>query len=188
MNRYFLLVGLLILTNAQAGELYRSIDSSGKVHYSDRPLAGADDVVTVKADKAPTPDTSLTYETQRAMQNFPVTLYAFPDCGSACQHARDFLNKRGIPFTENSLVNKEDIDAFRKASGDGAVPKLTVGKTWIKGFLAEQWNKELDVAGYPKTAPYRPRPAKQPAAVEPPASEPATTEPSATDYSAQPAQ
>ncbi|MDO8292171.1 MAG: hypothetical protein Q7T29_04835 [Gallionella sp.] len=25
----------------------------------------------------------------------------------------------------------------------------------MKDFLAEQWNNELDIAGYPKTAPYR---------------------------------
>jgi glutaredoxin len=162
MNRYFLLVSLLILTNAQAGELYRSIDSSGKVHYGDRPLAGADDVVEVKADKAPTADESLPYETQRAKQNFPVTLYAYPDCGAICQQARDLLTQRGVPFTEKSLVTREDIDAFNKASGDKAIPKLTVGKTWIKGFLAEQWHKELDFAGYPKAAPYRPRPATPP--------------------------
>jgi hypothetical protein len=158
MKYYFLLAGLLILTNAHA-ELYRSIDSSGKVHYSDKPLAGAEDVTQVKADKAPTPDESLPYETQRATQNFPVTLYSFPDCGSVCQEGRDLLTKRGVPFTEKSLMTLEDIDAFNKASGDKSLPKLTVGKTWIRGFLAEQWNKELDIAGYPKTAPYRPRPS-----------------------------
>jgi glutaredoxin len=163
MTRYFLLAGLLILTNAHA-ELYRSIDSSGKVHYSDRPLAGAEDVTQVKADKAPTPDDSLPYETQRARQNFPVTLYVASECGRGCQQARELLNKRGVPFTEKSLLTQEDIETFRKASGDGAVPKLMVGKTWINGFAAEQLHKELDIAGYPKTAPYRPRPATVPPA------------------------
>jgi len=163
MTRYFLLAGLLILTNAHA-ELYRSIDSSGKVHYSDKPLAGAEDVTQVRADKAPTPDDSLPYETQRASQNFPVTLYVASECGPGCQQARELLNKRGVPFTEKPLLTQEDIEAFRKTSGDGAVPKLTVGKTWINGFAAEQLNKELDIAGYPKTAPYRPRPAPAPPA------------------------
>jgi hypothetical protein len=37
---------------------------------------------------------------------------------------------------------------------------MLLGKTWVKGFLAEQWHKELDFAGYPKTAPYRAKPAK----------------------------
>ena len=114
----------------------------------------------LKLGNEPAPGDNLPYETQRAMQNFPVTLYTFPECGSACQKARDMLNKRGIPFTEKSLTTQEDIEAFRKDSGDGQVPALTIGKTWLKGFLDEQWNNELDFAGYPKKViGYSPRPA-----------------------------
>src|SRR5512135_2989203 len=133
MKKYFLLMSLLMLANAQAGELYRSIDSSGKVHYSDTPLQGSEDVEKLNLGKEPIPDDTLPYETQRAKQNFPVTLYTFPDCGAPCQMARDFLNKRGIPFTETSLVKSEDYEAFRKASGDGRLPAATIGKTWLKG-------------------------------------------------------
>ena len=120
------------------------------MHYSDSPLKGSEDVEKLKLGNEPVPDENLPYETRVAMQNFPVTLYSFPDCGSICAEARDLLNKRGIPFTEKSLVKKEDIDAFRNASGDSLLPAATIGKTWLKGFLAEQWNNELNFAGYPK--------------------------------------
>jgi glutaredoxin len=157
MKKYMLLLGLLLCANAQAGEVFRSIDDSGKVHYSDSPLTGSDDVEELKLDKAPIPNVDLPYETQQAMKNFPVTLYTFPSCGSACEQARALLNKRGIPFTEKSLVKQEDIDAYRKDSGDSQVPAATIGKTWAKGFLEETWNKDLDVAGYPKrNFTYRP--------------------------------
>jgi glutaredoxin len=150
MMRYVLLIGLLVLVNAQAGELYRSIDKNGNVHYGDSPLAGTDDVEALKLGKEPIPDENLSYETQRARQNFPVTLYTFPECSSACQQARELMSKRGIPFTEKSLAKQEDIDAFRKDSGDSQLPAVSIGKNWLKGFLAEQWNRELDIAGYPK--------------------------------------
>jgi glutaredoxin len=165
MKGLFLLMCLLMLTNLQAAELYRSIDQDGKVHYSDYPLQGTEDVERLKVDKEPISEENLPYETQRAMQNFPVTLYTFPDCGSACQKAREMLNKRGIPFTEKSLTTKEDIEAFRKDSGGGQAPAVTIGKTWLKGFLEEQWNNELDFAGYPKkNLTYRPPvPASAPA-------------------------
>ncbi len=162
MKPLFLLCGFLLMGNAQAGELYRSIDSSGKVLYSDRPLYGAEDVEQLKLGSEPAPDESLSYETRKAQQNFPVTLYVFPTCVTPCQQARDFLNKRGVPFTEKNVEAQEDFDAFRKAAGGGEVPALAVGKTWLKGFLDEPWNKELDFAGYPKSAPYRPRPATPP--------------------------
>jgi glutaredoxin len=159
MKRVFLMLSLLLITNVQAAELYRSIDKDGKVHYSDTPLTGSEDVERLKLDKEPVPDENLSYETKRAMQNFPVTLYTFPACGSACQQARDLLRKRGIPFTEKSLTKKEDIDAFRKDSADSKYPAATIGNTWLKGFQAEQWSNELDFAGYPKEdLIYRPRP------------------------------
>ncbi len=166
MKRALLLMSLLMLTSVQAGELYRSIDKEGKVHYGDRPLEGTEDVEALKLGKEPSSDeSSLSYEAQQAMKNFPVTLYSYPDCGSVCQQARDLLSKRGIPFTEKSLVMQDDFVALRRDSGDSKLPALTIGKTWIKGFLAEQWNNELDFAGYPKSAlTYRPpRPAAPPA-------------------------
>ena len=164
MKRYFLLMSLLILANVQAGELYRSVDKEGKVHYSDSPLRDTEDVEQLKFAKEPARDESLPYETQRARQNFPVTLYSIPSCASACTQARDLLNKRGVPFTEKSLVTQEEIDAFRKDSGDSQVPAITIGKNWLKGFLAEQWNSELDIAGYPKKVlAYRPKPPAKPA-------------------------
>ncbi len=160
LKKLFLMMSLLMLANVQAGELYRSIDKDGKVHYSDTPLEGSEDFEQLKLPKEPVPTESLPYETQRAMQNFPVTLYVYPACGTFCQQARDFLNKRGIPFAEKSLVKKEDIDAFRNESGDNKYPTLAIGKTWLKGFQEEPWNNELDFAGYPKkNLTYRPAPA-----------------------------
>ncbi len=158
MGLSLLLFGFLLFGNAQAGELYRSIDSSGKVHYSDKPLPDAQDVEELRLGGNPTPDESLPYETQVARQNFPVTLYVYEGCGTACAHARQFLQKRGIPYTEKNLATKEELDAFRKASGSDQAPTMSVGKTWVSGFLAEQWNKELDFAGYPKNAPYGAQP------------------------------
>lgn len=166
MKIIHLLFGVtMLLAGSAHAELYRSIDSSGKVHYSDRPLADSEDFAEIKVDKVPVPEEILPYETRRAKQNFPVVLYVFPECGPGCNQARELLSKRGVPFTEKSLAKQEDIDAFRKASGGSEVPSLTIGKTWLNGFLAEQWNKELDFAGYPKSAPYRPKPA--PSAISP---------------------
>ena len=169
MKKGFLFLCLLMFANVQAAELYRSIDKDGNVHYGDSPLMGTEDVEQLKLGSEPKPDENLPYETRRAMENFPVTLYAFPDCGSACQMARDLLHKRGIPFSEKSLTRKEDIDAFRQASGDSKLPAATIGKSWVRGFQEEQWNNELDIAGYPKRVltyrpPAAPAPAAQPAA------------------------
>lgn len=172
MKSYFILAAMLLaaLSSAQAGELYRWVDQSGKLHYGDMPPAGAAQAEKVKISDSPvSEDVDLPYETRRAKENFPVTLYVADNCIDPCQKARDFLSKRGIPFTEKGLKSKEDIDAFKKENGGEVVPALAIGKIWLNGFLAEQWDSELDAANYPKVSPYQP-----PAAAKPSMSKPAT--------------
>lgn len=154
----------LVMTGNAHAELYRSIDKDGKVHYSDTPLQGSEDVAEVKVDKERAPEATLPYETRRAAENFPVVLYTFPDCGALCQKARDVLNKRGIPYTEKSIKTQEDMEAYNKESGDRQMPGLLIGKSWLKGVQEERWNKELDFAGYPKFGGYRPPKPAAPAA------------------------
>lgn len=141
--------------DAQAGELYRWVDSSGIVHYSDMPPPKTEQAETKRFSSAGGSDEGLPYETLRAKQNFPVTLYVGPGCGETCDRARSLLSKRGIPFSEKSLKTKEEIEAFKQLSGSDGIPVLAVGKTYLSGFLADRWQSELDIAGYPKTAPYR---------------------------------
>ena len=150
---------------AQAGKLYRWVDAQGKVHYGDTAPADAAQVETKKLSDSVAPNEDLPYEARRAQQNFPVTLYVADNCTTPCDRARSLLGKRGIPYSEKKLATQEDIDAFKALSGSDSTPTLAVGRNFLKGFLATQWHNELDIAGYPKTAPYRaPRPLIAPAA------------------------
>lgn len=176
MKRIVLLLGCLagISLNAHAGELYRWLDSSGKVYYGDVLPAGALQVEVKKFPKDTSSTEYLPYETLRAQQNFPVTLYVGDHCGDPCDQARSLLNKRGIPFSEKSLKTAKDTAAFKEHSGfDAFVPTLVVGKDYLKGFVESQWNSELDIVGYPKTASYRQRaaPPSTPAEPENPSAE-----------------
>jgi len=159
MKSSLILAGVLLafIGSVQA-DTFRWVDKSGNVHYGDIPSEEATKVeqkkfsVTHEAE-----DADLPYATRLARHNFPVTLYASSSCGDPCQQARDFLNKRGIPFSEKKLDSKEDIEAFKLKSGSDTAPTLAVGNSWLKNFNAGQWNSELDAAGYPKTPPYRPQ-------------------------------
>lgn len=179
MKKKLLVAGMLALVTAvaQADTLYRWVDSEGKVHYGDKP---AEDATEIEQKKFATPTVSdddfLSYEARRARQNFPVTLYVSEDCGGYCKQARDFLNKRGIPFGEKLLVTKEDVDEYKKLTGGNSVPAVTIGKTFLNGFEAVQWGAELDIAGYPKEAPYGARP-RLPTPAPTPASAPEAAAP-----------
>ena len=139
----------------QGAEVYRWIDAQGVVHYSDVPSSDAEKINPGKFLDQSSPDDALPYETRIAQQNFPVVLYVSAGCGGACDRARSLLDQRGIPYTEKTLSTKDDIDSFRKLSGDEIVPTLGLGRSYLKGFQEEHWHGELDIAGYPKIAPYR---------------------------------
>jgi Domain of unknown function (DUF4124) len=182
MKRIVLLLACLVImpSGVQAGELFRWVDKAGKMNYGDVPPADATDVERLKLSSEPTQNADLPFETRRAQQNFPVTLYVGAGCGQVCDQARSLLSKRGVPFSEKLLRTKQDVEAFKLLSGiDGVVPVLAAGKSYVKGFLESQWNSELDIAGYPKTASYRqriappvrPEPFTPPAPAEGPSSE-----------------
>jgi glutaredoxin len=105
----------------------------------------------------PSQDDSLPFEVRRASSKFPVTLFVADSCGSVCSEAREYLKKRGIPFSEKKLITQQEIDAFKKASGGDQVPVMHIGNDWINGYLEVVWSQALDTAGYPKNAPYIPK-------------------------------
>jgi hypothetical protein len=156
--------------SVQAGELYRWVDKAGKVSYGDVPPTEVKDVERIKFTGESARYEDMPYETRRAQQNFPVTLYVADGCGELCDQARSLLNNRGIPFSEKLLKTQDDFAAFKQMSGiENVVPALAVGKTYLKGLVVPQWNSELDAAGYPKTASYRQRIAPPAPAATPPA-------------------
>ncbi|MFZ2540373.1 MAG: glutaredoxin family protein [Gallionella sp.] len=158
---------------AQAGELYRWVDDSGKVYYGDVPPADQIEIEVRNFPAGVTPSEYLPYETRIAQQHFPVVLYVVPSCEELCIQARNLLSERGIPFSEKILRTKDEVDAFKQVASSEVVPTLVVGKTILKGFLAGKWNGELDIAGYPERAPYR---ASTHQPVVPTASNPSDTE------------
>ena len=140
----------VICGNAVADELYRWADQAGKMHYSDVPAIGMTGIKIIKLNSAPANDEAgLSYETRRAKQNFPVTLYIATNCGDICQEAKNLLLKRSIPFDEKTLATQAEFAAFKELSNSDGVPSLLVGKSWVKGLQTQQWNTELDAAGYP---------------------------------------
>lgn len=138
---------------AQAQTAYRWIGKDGKVNYSDQPPpADARDVQQKRLGEANFVDTSgPSYSVQKAQQNYPVTLYISVDCQAECKIARDFLKRRGVPFSEKTVRTIDDANAFKKATGIGevAVPSLLVGSQAEKGYQESAWEKLLDAAGYP---------------------------------------
>ena len=150
---------------AQAQTVYRIIGPDGKVTFSDKPPANAEQgkiATTGTGAVAAASGTALPFELRQVASKYPVTLYSAPDCGP-CATGRSLLSSRGIPYSERTVTSNEDIAALQRLAGESSLPFLTIGGQRIKGFSDQEWTQYLDAAGYPKTsvlpAAYKPAPA-----------------------------
>jgi glutaredoxin len=141
---------LLALGTAQAQQLYRWVDESGRVNFSDTPPPKARDVEARKYGGGTTASPQAPFEFERAQKNYPVTLYTSPVCKEPCAQARAALNRRGVPFKEVQVWEEESRKELHRVSGYYEVPVLTVGRTVQKGFEQGAFDSLLDSAGYPR--------------------------------------
>ena len=156
--RHLLILCLALSAAGAIAETYRWVDPQGRTVISDTPPPGRAHSVA-KAGAGNTNDDGLPYAVKKAAEDFPVTLYTAADCVNECRQARDLLNARGVPFNEKMVQTQEETDELKKLVGDSFIPSLKVGKQSFRGFEAGAYNNLLDLAGYPKTAPYGARPA-----------------------------
>jgi glutaredoxin len=133
--------------------LYRYLDPTGRIVYSDQPPPPSAKQVEPKRLPQNVIETDpVPFAAREAAEKYPVTLYTF-DC-EVCKQAEALLAKRGIPF-KSVIVSEEAGHAKLMAlTGQQSAPVLQVGdKQVMTGFNATRWNQMLDDAGYPKTPP-----------------------------------
>ena len=151
-----IVAALVTATLADAQTTYRWIDkSSGKTVFSDQPPPPGASQVVKQTGAQPGAERQQPYATRQAAAKFPVTLYTTASCAEACQQARELLNTRGVPFTEKQLKSEAEFAELAKLLGSEAgFPSLSVGRQNLRGLADDAWNDLLDLAGYPKSAPY----------------------------------
>ncbi|MBI2308963.1 MAG: glutaredoxin family protein [Rhodocyclales bacterium] len=157
-----LIAALLASFAAQAQTTYRWVDpATGRTIFSDQPPpAGVKPAG--KREAAETSDEGpISYAARVAAEKFPVVLYTSADCIEACNKGRNLLNERGTPFQEKMVQGgTPELEELKKVTGGEAfVPVILVGRQHVKGFEAAGWNNLLDLAGYPKTAPFGSKPS-----------------------------
>ena len=157
----FLLTAFVAASQLSAQETYRWIDpKTGQTIFSDQPPPPSAKQVTKTTGTGQVNDQQMPYATRQAAEKFPVTLYTAANCVEACKQARDLLNGRGVPFSEKMLNSESEIAELTKRLGsEASTPSIFVGQQSFKGFETGAWNNLLDLAGYPKSAPYGAKPS-----------------------------
>lgn len=144
---------LLALAGAPAHALFKVVGPDGRVTYTDRAPSPSDGrMEPVSKDTGRSSDPALPYALRQVASRFPVTLYTAADCGDACNMARAFLARRGVPYAERIARTQEDKEAWERIVGGTQAPTLMVGNQSLRGFAPSAWDETLDVAGYPKTS------------------------------------
>jgi glutaredoxin len=152
MKILVLSLSLFAVIAAAADNLYRWVDETGRVHYSDQPPPPRAKNAIQKNYRGSVIETGETYGLRQAKERFPVTLYT-SSCGPACEMGQQLLDKRGIPYATKDVENNvENQKALRELTGNLKIPTLVIGSQKLTGFEDGQWNNALDAAGYPKTA------------------------------------
>lgn len=134
---------LLVCAEAPANQVYRWLDDTGKVHFSDRPpvddSAGGVEIRSYRGS----PEISAVPAESVSAQ---VTMFTTSWCGY-CKRARAYLNKMGIPFVEYDVERDEfGKREYKKLNGHG-VPVILVGNQRMNGFSAASLEKLLRKAG-----------------------------------------
>ncbi len=169
-------VGICVPALAQ----YKVVQPDGRILYTDRPPISTDARVTpIGTPAAALPrEVGLPPALRRTSERWPVTLYAAPDC-APCDSARQWLQQRGVPYSERLVVSNDDILALDRLSGARTLPALNIGAQALRGFSAAEWDSYIDVAGYPRESalpagwqppPPRPLVARVPVSPNPAAS------------------
>lgn len=145
---------------AGAQTTYRWIDPhTGGTVISDFPPPPGARQVTMRKGEEVGDAQPLPFAVRQAAGKYPVTLYTAASCIDECRQARELLNGRGVPFTEKMLQTNDEIAELKnRLGGEATVPALSVGRQINGSFAAATWNNLLDLAGYPKNAPYGTRP------------------------------
>lgn len=142
------LLFLLFFASAHA-QVYKWVDSSGKVNYSDRPPPASLKAKKKHMAAGESDNSGLPYTLAQAVKKNPVTLYTAKNC-APCDEGRALLKGRGIPFSEKTVGNNADAERMKQAGGDGRLPFMTVGHNTQVGFDSGSWNAALTAAGYPE--------------------------------------
>ena len=139
----------LLLGGVTVGALaqYKIVGPDGKVTYTDKPPT-PQDIRPSKGSAAPAANGGLPFETRQAMTKYPVTLYSTKNC-SGCDHARQAMRTRGVPFNEFSVTTESDFNAFQSRFGGSTFPVMVIGSQTVKGYSSSDLSGYLDAAGYP---------------------------------------
>jgi len=129
------LVALVLLPCALVADMYKWVDESGKVHYSDSPPPGKKAKkldLKINSISGP-PVVSSLGSSSAAASTSKVKVYTTTWCGY-CKKAKAYLQARGTPFQEVDVERSAQGQSEFRALGGRGVPVILVGSQRMDGY------------------------------------------------------
>ncbi len=134
---YFILLPLLCMSNISYAEIYKWIDESGKVHFSDKPSRDhTSEAIEVRINSYE----SVSYDSSSFDVGKKVVMYSASWCGY-CTKARNHFKDEGIRFTEYDIEKTAKGKSDYKRLNAKGVPVILVGNKRMNGFSVSGFDK-----------------------------------------------
>ena len=152
-NAIVILMLALLAAAAQAQQIYRWVDASGRVQYSaEKPPAGAASSlvqprVSAVGGNAAAGAKSPAARVERSAGRPAVKMYATDWC-PYCRQAREYFARNRIPYVELDIEKSEAAKAEYKSIGGRGIPVILVGNERMNGFTEPRMALMLKAAGY----------------------------------------
>lgn len=126
------LLAIVAMTAARAGEIHQWRDASGQLHFGDRPPSDARaTVVKVKTNVYTSP--SIEVLSKAVQPSRQVVMYSAAWCGY-CKKARNYFNSHGVAFSEYDIETSDKGQRDYERLGAHGVPIILVGEQRLNGF------------------------------------------------------
>ena len=135
----------LLLALPAFGQIYKWTDSTGKVHYGDKPPEdGRKEELRIRIPSYEGPvevrdwSAVLRRKAPEGGGAMSVTMYSTDWCGH-CKNARAYFASKGISFRDIDVEKSESGRREFKDLGGGGVPLIIVGDKVMRGFSAKSF-------------------------------------------------
>ncbi len=132
--KLIVLITTLIFTISVSAEILKWTDSDGRVHFGDKPPAGAEtSIVEVRINTYESPNIEALQEILNPKDK--VVMYSADWCG-VCKKAKKYFRANNIPFKDYDIDKSSKGKKDYKKLGAKGVPVILVGKKRLNGFSA----------------------------------------------------
>lgn len=138
MKYILALVTVIAYSTALSDEIYKWVDSSGKVHYAEKKPKNQSVQQPNFTKPAKSNSDPAISKSETAVIKKSVVLYSTSSCAS-CKKARQYFISKAIPFKEMNIEKSREARDEFKNLGAKSVPFIRIGDNSMNDFSRKEF-------------------------------------------------